>query len=485
MKNMFESIRHPRYGLNINRTIKVSLRNSTLISNLCFPREFVTLFHGGKSSRMQIFNKLIISSLLALALLIYAGQLSAKPDTSENYYHRGWQAYETGRYQAAFRIWKQLAQQNHVLALINLGAMYDAGQGVPENPVKAFESFKQATRNGNPYAQYNLGNMYAEGRGVKRNLEKAASWYRKAAEQDLAIAQYSLGLLYATKQGATFPFADKSRESAIKWLYQSGMSSIKNRQIEEAAKAHQTMVEIAERHSLTERLMLEIQSRQTPQLSDPQISDLSGAALGTGWPISSGHIITNYHVVAASKEIYLQDISGRRLKAWTILQDEVNDIAVLEVEDPSRLPPALPLADTSMPMGSRVFTIGFPRVDVLGTSPKVTRGLISKLTGPADDSNSCQTTVAIQPGNSGGPLLNMSGEVVGVIRAMLGIKHPESGDTVILEDASCALKIEYVRDALELLPKQDLALPTLPRSKANIDTLASRLNDSLLIVISR
>jgi len=485
MNIMRKSIRNPRNGLNINHTINVTLRKSTLFSNLCFPIDFIELTHGGNSVRMQIFNKLITSLLLALALLFYAGQLSAKPDTTESHYNRGWIAYESGHYQAAFHIWKQLAQQNHVLALINLGAMYDAGQGVPENPVKAFESFKQATRSGNPHAQYNLGNMYAQGRGVERNLKKAAAWYRKAAEQDLAIAQYSLGLLYATKQSVTYPFADKKRESAIKWLYQSGMSYIENRQIEEAARAHQTMVEIAERHTLTERLMLEIQSRQTPQLSDPQISDLSGAALGTGWPISSGHIITNYHVVAASKEIYLQDISGRRLKAWTILQDEVNDIAVLEVEDPSRLPPALPMADTAMPLGSRVFTIGFPRVDVLGTSPKVTRGLISKLTGPADDSNSCQTTVAIQPGNSGGPLLNMSGEVVGVIRAMLGIKHPESGETVILEDASCALKIEYVRDALELLPKQGPALPTLPHSKADIDTLASRLSDSLLIVISR
>jgi len=135
------------------------------------------------------------------------------------------------------------------------------------------------------------------------------------------------------------------------------MSYIENRQIEEAAKAHYTMMGIAEGHPLTEQLMQEIQSRQAPQMSDPPISDLSGAAIGTGWPISSGHIITNYHVIAESKEIHLQDISGRQLKAWVILQDEVNDIAVLEVEDPSRLPPALPLADTNMPVGSRVFTV--------------------------------------------------------------------------------------------------------------------------------
>ncbi len=434
---------------------------------------------------MQIMNKLIFSSLLALALLLPTGHLFANLDTSEYHYNRGWEAYETGRYQAAFHIWKQLAQQNHVLALINLGAMYDAGQGVPEDPIKAFESFKQAARSGNPYAQYNLGSMYAKGRGVKRDLEEATSWYRKAAEQNLAIAQYSLGLLYAENQDAVSQISGPRRESAIKWLYQSGLSYLEYNQIEMAAQAHRTMLEIAERHSLTVQLMLEIQSRQVPQQSEPPISDFSGTAIGTGWPISSGHVITNYHVVAASKDIDLQDINGRRLKAWPILQDEINDIAVLEVKDPSRLPPALPLADTTMPVGSRVFTVGFPRVDVLGLSPKVTRGVISKLTGPSDDSRSCQTTVSIQPGNSGGPLLNMSGEVVGVVRSMLGFHQPETGDIAILEDASCALKIEILRDTLKHVPRQSSALPTLPSSQADIDTLSNRLNDSLLIVIAR
>ena len=280
MNDISEPIVNHRYGISNNHTIKVTLLKSTLFPDLCFPKELAALIHGGKSVRMQILKKLTTSSLLVLALLLPAGQLAAKPDTTNSQYNRGWEAYETGHYQAAFLIWKQLAQQNHVLALINLGAMYDDGQGVPENPVKAFESFKQAARRGNPYAQYNLGNMYAEGRGVKRNLEKATSWYRKAAEQDLAIAQYSLGLLYAAKQGVTSALAGQRRESAIKWLFQSGMSYLGDRQIKEATQAHQAMREIAEGHPLIEQLMLEIQSRKTPQPSGPSISDLSGAAIG-------------------------------------------------------------------------------------------------------------------------------------------------------------------------------------------------------------
>ena len=79
---------------------------------------------------------------MALALLLPSGQLAAKLDTTEDHYNHGWEAYEIGRYQAAFLMWKQLAQQNHELALINMGAMYDTGQGVPQDPVKALESFK-------------------------------------------------------------------------------------------------------------------------------------------------------------------------------------------------------------------------------------------------------------------------------------------------------------------------------------------------------
>ena len=108
---------------------------------------------------MHYFKILNTSILMVLALLMSAGQLAAKPDNTGYQYNLGWEAYESGRYLEAFRIWKKLAQRNHVLAQINLGAMYDAGQGVPQNPTKASEYFKQAARSGNPYAQYNLGNM--------------------------------------------------------------------------------------------------------------------------------------------------------------------------------------------------------------------------------------------------------------------------------------------------------------------------------------
>jgi len=65
-------------------------------------------------------------------------------------------------------------------------------------------------------------------------------------------------------------------------------------------------------------------------------------------------------------------------------------------------------------MGDKVFTIGYPSIDIMGFKPKYTEGVISAVTGIKDNPTVFQTTVPIQPGNSGGPLFNEKGEVVGL-----------------------------------------------------------------------
>jgi TPR repeat protein len=86
----------------------------------------------------------------------------------------GWQAYEAGRYKEAFRIWQSLAENGYEQAQINLGALYDSGKGVKEDPVAAAKWYQAAALGGNPYAQYNLGMMYAEGRGVRLDPQMAS-----------------------------------------------------------------------------------------------------------------------------------------------------------------------------------------------------------------------------------------------------------------------------------------------------------------------
>jgi S1-C subfamily serine protease len=222
------------------------------------------------------------------------------------------------------------------------------------------------------------------------------------------------------------------------------------------------------------------------ELKEKRLNDLlNGASTGTAWPIAPGYVVTNSHVVSESNKAILISAEGREIPAWTVLRDEANDICLLEVNDPKALPPALPLAQSQTRLGASVFTIGFPRVDFMGRTPKLSTGVVSGENGLRDDPASFQTTVPIQLGNSGGPLLNMKGEVVGVVRSMLGIRDTANGSLYMLQTTSCALKIRDVRELLGRLPSKGPQIQVLPSLSDDLETLASRIKDSVLLVISR
>jgi S1-C subfamily serine protease len=215
-------------------------------------------------------------------------------------------------------------------------------------------------------------------------------------------------------------------------------------------------------------------------------SEQSGdISIGTAWPIASGYVVTNNHVVSESSEVILVSTSGRQMRAWAVIRDELHDIAFLEVKDLQELPPALPLAASQARLGASVFTIGFPLADVMGATPKLSDGIISGVYGLNDDPESYQTTVPIQPGNSGGPLINMKGEVVGVVKSMLGIRDETNGIIHMLHNISCVLKIRCVRDLFALLPRQDAVIRSLPNDSDSLEELAERIQASVLIVIAR
>ena len=219
--------------------------------------------------------------------------------------------------------------------------------------------------------------------------------------------------------------------------------------------------------------------------TEPLSETLQGATVGTGWPTVSGYVVTSNHVVSGCYDLVVISTSGEELPARVALRDQVKDLALLEVSDAGKLPPALPLAETRAKLGTSVFTIGFPRLDVMGKTPKLFTGIISSVNGLRDDPASYNTTVPIQPGNSGGPLLNMNGEVVGVVTSMLGLRNSENGNIRMLQNASCVLKIASLKKLLPLLPKLDPLIRVLPRRSASLEALAERIEGSILIVVAR
>jgi S1-C subfamily serine protease len=224
----------------------------------------------------------------------------------------------------------------------------------------------------------------------------------------------------------------------------------------------------------------------TGELTEKRFHELlAGGSTGTAWPISSGYVVTNSHVISEGTTVILVSPQGQEIPARVVLRDQASDIVLLEVKDPRTLPPALPLAQIRSRLGTSVFTIGFPRVDFMGRAPKLSIGVISGENGLHDDPENLQTTVPIQPGNSGGPLLNMKGEVVGVVKSMVGIRNETTGDLSVLQTLSCALKIKGVQELLPRLPQKDPQINVLPNLSDDLETLAGRIKDSVLLVISK
>jgi S1-C subfamily serine protease len=222
-------------------------------------------------------------------------------------------------------------------------------------------------------------------------------------------------------------------------------------------------------------------SRVSKAFADPE----AVFSVGTGWPIETGHVVTNNHVVDDSDEIILVDRNGNEFTAWPVLKDEMHDIAVLAVKDMAALPPALPLAFIQENRGADVFTIGFPKPESPNDQPSRTSGVISDVCGVNEDPATYQTTVPIQPGNSGGPLLNMKGEVVGVVTAMLAYQDPVSGRIEMVPNASSARKISCVTELFPHLPQSPKKIGTLPRGAGNLQSLSDRIGNSVLKVVSR
>lgn len=373
----------------------------------------------------------------------------------------GWTAYNQGNYREALRIWVPLAEAGDSNAQINLGVMYDYGKGVPRNPELAIKWYGAAAEQNNCVALYNLGAMYAQGRCLTQDVQRAAQLYEKAAEQGLAIAQYKLGMLYFSGDGVSHD-PDRARF----WLREAA-----EQDCEEAKQQLATMDA-----SLTNSTGPSALNR------DGALETSQGASVGTAWPIAAGYAVTNNHVVSASNEVLLVNTNGEEIRASVVVRDEINDIALVSVRDGKELPPALPLSNSHARLGASVFTIGFPRIDEMGKTPKITDGIVSAVNGYQDDPRFYQISVPIQPGNSGGPLLNMKGEVVGLVSAMLGSANPSTGETYFLPNVNYALKIAAVQDLLKHLPGKTRRLPELPKRSDNLEGLAARIQASVLIV---
>ena len=147
-------------------------------------------------------------------------------------------------------------------------------------------------------------------------------------------------------------------------------------------------------------------------------SESARSGTGTGFWVDTDRIATSWHVVEKASRITVTDAKGGTHDAKVLSHDVDNDVAVLQIFG-AQWPTCLRLVGTEAGLGAEVFTVGFPQTEILGVKPKLATGVISSRFGMRDDPRTYQISVPVQAGNSGGPLLNKQGQVVGVVAAKL------------------------------------------------------------------
>jgi uncharacterized protein len=159
----------------------------------------------------------------------------------------------------------------------------------------------------------------------------------------------------------------------------------------------------------------------TDDASSERPKQASGAKLasnGTGFVVSrQGHVLTNHHVIEGCSSVHAR-VDGFNKKIAVVGMDAENDLAVLKL--PSPLPSVAHFREgRTIRPGDGVVVIGFPLAGLLASEAQVTTGTVSALAGIGNNTRFVQITAPVQPGNSGGPLLDQSGNIAGMVVSKL------------------------------------------------------------------
>ena len=379
---------------------------------------------------------------------------------------------------AAMEWFRMAAGQDHGAAQYELARMYDEGEGVALDDLQAAYWYQESALNGIPESANNLGVMYHYGEGVRADNVLAWLWYSIASDfgnYELALnnlIELSAGMTateieqgrallaaYASgdysyllpppgggQPGAAQPGAgdeDVARvQSALAALgYDTGPADgIMRARTRAAIRAFQQDYGLAANGEIDAQLTVALQVARVAEARRPRSADALGAfadddlelvATGTGFVVSAqGDVLTNNHVIDGCRAVRVRSSDQQSVAARVIAAEADSNLALLRAADLQVGAVAAFRAGRGIRPGDDVVVLGYPLYGsrmVTAAEAIVTTGTVSALAGPGEDRRILQLTAPVQPGNSGGPVLDSAGNLVGVVVAKL--------DALVVADA--------------------------------------------------
>ena len=267
----------------------------------------------------------------------------------------------------------------------------------------AYRAWRSLAARGYSVAQYNLGKMYLSGQGVRQSDERAYMWFTQAAANGHAAAfQEANSLarrLSSIQISAAQLLAQRCKASGFEDCGTDDLADVSPTPSPPPSPT--------------------VTTRPVPPVSaKPEESEAAKRkSTGSGFAISrDGYVITNAHVVEDCSRIAIRK-DDRQLKANLRISDSKTDLALLKVERQFSTP--LVVRTTSISLGEDVTVFGYPLSGLLSPNLSLTRGVVSSTSGLRGDSMQYQISAPIQPGNSGGPIVDSGGNVIGIVVATL------------------------------------------------------------------
>ena len=438
IESIFEVAESYRQALGVEKNFDQAIQwyqKSAKLGHRKSMYELAQMFEEGEGTDKD-FDKALDYYLKSANL----GYDKAQNELAEIYY-KGEKADKD--YQESYKWALRAAQQGYPDSQNKMGVLYNSGIIVEQDMQMALDWFTKAADQGSKKAYVNLGDFYSNGLAARRDLKKAFKWFLKAAKLDDAESQFEVGLMYQFGKGVI-----QDRTKSLEWYKKSAWQEYREAQMMLGTLYYYGFkdsdeIEIDYKESANWYFTAAQNTNNEGKKSPTAITTKTG----TGFFVSPNHIITNNHVTAYCDEI---EVKNKTYKSRVELldTDATTDLTILITGKPNNnflfFRDRKPLAT-----GEQSIALGYPFSSSLGSDLKVTTGNIAALTGFRNNIAELQLTAPVQPGNSGGPLLDDNGNVIGVIVSRLEKSREITGDRVA-QNVNFAIKSNMAKIFMDL-----------------------------------